>query len=130
MPLSLIRIANLWVQVLQDDQVLFDVVVPLPSGVVTPGYVNHFGVLAAIQADNALASDKVGHMVENLEMYVKWILKVPSKLETNLSPIESNIVCGYLYESEPFHSSLSIKPSVTRRDRERRLATQDKSTTT
>ena len=56
----------LWIEVFQDNQVLFDIIITSPFGVVTSWDIHHFRVFATIQTDNGLTAHEIGHVMKDL----------------------------------------------------------------
>ena len=59
----------LGIEIFQDNQVFFDVIFTRPFGVVTSGYINDFGVFAAIETDNGFTPHEIGHVMEDLNVH-------------------------------------------------------------
>ena len=61
--------AHLGIEILENDKILFDVILACPSGIITAGNVNHLGIFAAIEAHDAFTSNKVGHVMKHLSRF-------------------------------------------------------------
>ena len=62
------------IQILQNDEILLDVVLPGPARVVASGDLNDLGVLA-VETDHALPPNEVGHVVEDVAVHLDLLLE-------------------------------------------------------
>ena len=61
-----VNLFYLRIQIFQDNQIFFDIIISRPFGVVTSRYIDDFGVFAAIETDNGFTPHEIGHVMEDL----------------------------------------------------------------
>lgn len=70
----------LGIQILQHDEILLDVVLARPPGVVAPGDLDDLRV-PAVQTDDALPPHEVGHVVEDVPVHLNLLLEGVRRLQ-------------------------------------------------